>query len=162
MLARMKLLHALFVVLTISLMAGCTHVTRETIPPKVKLIGVVLQEVQLFEQRYQLTLRLQNPNEYSIKVRGIEFNVDLNGEPFAQGVANDTVTLPGFGETTAEVAVSSNILTLMRQLSENKNDISYSIHGKIKLDNIPLPISFSSEGSLEDFGGKKNITTNQM
>lgn len=162
MLARIKLLHALFVVLTISLMAGCTHVTRETIPPKVKLVGVELQEVQLFEQRYQLTLRLQNPNEYSIKVRGLDFNVDLNGEPFAQGVANDTVTLPGFGETTAKVAVSANILTLMQQLSENKNNISYLIHGKIKLDNIPLPISFSSEGSLDDFGGKKNITTNKM
>lgn len=147
----MKRLPVIFFALTLSLMSACTHVTRETIPPKVKLVGLVLQEAQLFEQRYQLTLRLQNPNEYRIKVRGIDFNVDLNGDSFAQGVTNDSVTLPAYGETTAKVSVSSNILTLMRQLSENNNDISYRIYGRIKLDNIPMPISFESEGRLDDF-----------
>ena len=162
MFSRMRRLAVIFFSLTVLLTSACTHVTRETTPPKVQLVGVVLQEAQLFEQRYQLTLRLQNPNEYKIQVRGVDFNVDLNGESFAQGVANDSVVLPGYGETTAKVSVSSNILTLMRQLSDNNNDISYRIYGRIKLDNIPLPVSFESEGRLDDFIEKMKSTTKKL
>lgn len=162
MFSRERRLAVIFFLLTALLTSACTHVTRETTPPKVQLIGVVLQEAQLFEQRYQLTLRLQNPNEYEIKVRGLDFNVDLNGDSFAQGVANNSVILPGYGETIAKVSVSSNILTLMRQLSDNNNDISYRIYGRINLDNIPLPVSFESEGRLDDFIDKLKSNTKKL
>lgn len=134
--------------LIVPLLSGCSYMTRDTVPPRVQLLGVQLQAAQLFEQRYLLQIRIQNHNDFDLDINGIEFNVELNDEPFAQGVSNKAVSVPGFGEAITEVSVSSSILTLMQQMSGGGDEVRYRVAGRVKLKGIPIPVSFESQGDL--------------
>lgn len=130
------------------LLAGCSYMTRETLPPRVQLVNLQLQTAQLLEQRYLMTIRLQNPNEFDLEINGFDFNLELNGAPFAQGVSSREVSVPGFGDATTEVLVSSSLLTLMQQMKGGQNAVKYRVFGRVKLKGIPVPVSFESEGEL--------------
>lgn len=132
-------------------LAGCSYMTRETIPPRVQLVGLQLQAAQLLEQRYLMTIRLQNPNEFELEINGFDFNVELNGAPFAQGVSNKEVTVPGFGDATTEVLVSSSLLTLMQQMNGGQSAVKYRLFGRVKLKGVPIPVSFETKGELGNF-----------
>ncbi len=154
MLVRLRILIAGLLLLAALSSAGCTYMARETLPPRVQLLDLQLQAVQLFEQRYLMTVRLQNPNDFDLDIRGFDFNIELNGKPFAQGVSDKAVSVPSFADATTEISLSSSILTLMNQLNENGDEVKYRIFGHVKLKGVPIPVSFESKGDLKSLANE--------
>ncbi|ACL72671.1 LEA type 2 family protein [Thioalkalivibrio sulfidiphilus] len=133
-------------------LGGCAYMGVRTEPPRVHLVGMQLQQAELFEQRYLLRLRIQNPNDFPLNIRGLDFQVQVNGERFADGVSSQTLQIPGFGEGLAEVTVSSSLWSLTRQLRDmgegGLEQMEYRIFGRIALTGHALPVSFESTGDL--------------
>jgi LEA14-like dessication related protein len=133
-------------------LGGCAYMQTRTEPPRVHLVGMQLQQAELFEQRYRLRLRIQNPNDFALKVRGIDFALDLNNERFADGVSNQPLEVPAYGEALAEVEVSSSLWTLARQLRDmgeaGLRGMEYRLHGRVALTGLPVPLAFESSGDL--------------
>lgn len=148
MLARLNTLSMGLLLLALLSLSGCAYMTQETVPPRVQVLGLQLQAASLLEQRYLMKVRIQNPNDYELNIRGIDFNVELNDQPFAQGVSDKAVSVPGFGEAITEIAVSSSILTLVQQMNGGGDEVRYRLSGRVRLKGLPVPISFESEGEL--------------
>lgn len=151
MVLRLKSFFIGLLTLAVLSLSGCAYMTKDSLPPRVHVLGLQLQEAQLLEQRYLLKIRIQNPNDFKLDIDGMDFTVEMNGERFAQGVSNQAVSVPGFGEAITDISVSSSIMTLMRQLSGtniNSDDMKYRISGRVKLKGLPLSVSFENEGSL--------------
>lgn len=147
MLSRLSSFSTWLLLITVLSLSGCSYLTRETVPPRVQLVGLQLQTAQLLEQRYLMTVSIENPNDFVLDINGIDFNVELNGEPFAQGVSNKEVSVPGFGDTVTDILVSSSILTLLKQMNGGDN-VKYRVSGHVKLKGLPIPVSFESVGDL--------------
>jgi LEA14-like dessication related protein len=134
------------------LLSGCAYMGVRTEPPRVHLVGMQLQQAELFEQRYLLRLRIQNPNDFALNIRGLDFQVQVNGERFADGVSSQALEIPAYGEGLAEVAVSSSLWSLARQIRDmgegGPGQMEYRIHGRIALTGHALPVSFESTGDL--------------
>src|SRR3954471_7616553 len=77
-------------------LAGCAGLPTGMQPPSVTLSEFGVGNASLFEQQFNLKLRIQNPNREEFKVDGIAFELEVNGHPFAKGVGSQDVTVPGF------------------------------------------------------------------
>lgn len=132
----------------LTVLTGCASLSTNMEPPRVSLSNVRVLGVTLLEQQYVLTMRIQNPNDRALHISGLSFELDINGEKFANGVSNQKVTIPGYGQGTLDVTGTSTLAGLLRQLSEleHMQELKYELKGKVKIADIPVPIPFEYEG----------------
>lgn len=134
------------------LLAGCATMAGLSEPPRVSLVGIEPVDFQLFEQRFRVTLKVQNPNARDITVSGLDYEIVVNDRLFAQGVSGKPFTVPAYGESTADVDVTSTLQRVLEQLQElgarGKPSIDYAITGQVSVDGVPIPIPFAYEDTL--------------
>jgi LEA14-like dessication related protein len=122
--------------------------------PIVHLSDLRVRDVQLFEQRYTLALRVQNPNAQELPVSGLSYRVLLNKAELGRGASRQSLTIPPYGESVIEVDIISNTLSLLQRVKDigagATSGVKVSITGNMNLTNRPNPLPFSFQG---DFGG---------
>ncbi len=117
------------------ILAGCAGLPTGMQPPSVTLSDFGVGNASLFEQQFNLKLRIQNPNREELRFDGIAFELEINGHPFAKGVGGQGVNVPGFssGFMTAEaVSTLSGILRQFGRLTE-LGKFRYRIKGTLAL-----------------------------
>ena len=147
-------------------LVSCSGLTSKPESPRVTLVGLKLISVELLEQRYQVSLRVKNPNAFELPVRGIDFRLDINGQTFADGVSNQSVDVPAYGEDVIGLEVSSNLLQAFRQfqsLQESQSPgFEYRISGSMATGvyGQKLPFDYSGELQLSEpkpSGGQQGL-----
>lgn len=132
-------------------LVGCASLQPTVEAPEVFLVGLAPIGGGVFEQRVRFDLRLQNPNDFDLKLSGIEFRFDVNGEALARGLSNQEVTVPRLGETVVSVDASTTLVGLLHQvvrLSERR-ELTYDLRGKVHLRGRSAePIAFERRGEL--------------
>ncbi|NWL77583.1 water stress/hypersensitive response domain-containing protein [Pseudomonas taiwanensis] len=117
------------------LLTGCVGFgTRD--PLQVDLAGMEPIPGEGLEVRFNLKLRVQNPNEGAIHYSGVALEMDLNDLPLASGVSNQGGTLAGFGETLIEVPVTISAFSALRQAwtltgAHPVQHVPYALRGKL-------------------------------
>ena len=138
--------------LTVALLS-CSALTRKPEPPRVTLVGLKLVSVELLEQRYQISLRVKNPNTFELPIRGIDFQLELNGRNFADGVGSQSIDVPAFGENVIELEVSSNLLQVFQQLQSLDESrapaFEYRISGTMATRGYGQKLPFDYSGELK-------------
>ncbi|WP_148714593.1 LEA type 2 family protein [Chitinolyticbacter meiyuanensis] len=137
------------------LLAACAGVPSHFEKPRVSLAGIALKEAGILEQRFTLTLRVENPNDVAIPIKGLDTTLEINGQPLASGVAASAVTLPALGEARVAIDVTSNIATLLRQLrrAAESGAPRYKLAGKLFVPMRPDGLPFSVEGEVPAIDG---------
>lgn len=114
-------------------------------------------EGSLFSQTFLVTLRIQNPNDRALPVRGLWADLKIAGEPFASGVTNRAFTVPALGDSEFELKVNANmalgVLKLLSRNADQRDSVEYELNGKVSVD-LPflhsIPFHESGRYSLED------------
>ena len=75
----------LMVFLAMGLVA-CSALPFNAIPPTVSVADVDIKSIGLFEQHFDVGVRLSNPNDFDLKIEALEFELALNGRAFAKGL----------------------------------------------------------------------------
>ena len=142
----------LFAAILGAVLTGCATMAGLSEAPRVSLVSITPMGFQLFEQRFRVTLRVQNPNSQAITIRGLDYEIVVNEKPFAQGVSGKPLTVPAYGENSAQVEVVSTLQRILEQLDElsnrDKPTIDYAISGHVSVDGIPIPVPFEYRGTL--------------
>jgi LEA14-like dessication related protein len=117
--------------------AGCAPGERnEAEALHVSLVSMAPLEMGVFEQRYTMRLRVQNPRPHEVPLQGISLDLDVNGRSFARATGRTETVIPAFGEETIEVtAVSTlpDVLARLQELSSLKGDegVNYRLQGRL-------------------------------
>ncbi len=139
--------------LIFTLMAGCAGLYQNPEPPRVSITAVELVEMGILEQRYHLKLRVQNPNNFDFVVKGVQFEITLNGQSFVSGVSRNTVSIPRLGSAVLDLEAVSTLAGLARQfmeMTENKTPIArYGITGKVHLAQPAMSLPFHEAGEIK-------------
>lgn len=132
-------------------LAGCAGLTRKAEAPMVGLSNIQLSQMTLFEQRYTLQLRVQNPNDFDLPVKGMHCTLFINGREFASGVSAAAVTVPRFGEAMLDVDVVSDLRRVFEQLRDAgaTESISYRLSGKLSVDGYAFSLPFDYRGEFD-------------
>lgn len=138
--------------LIVALVAGCAAFVPQPDPPYVSLADLRISNIGLFEQRYVLQLRIQNPNDFELPITGMEYRVSFNDIEFGRGVSNDPVTVPAYGEALVKVEMVSNLGRLADQLKELElgrgEGLRYGIVGGLSIANRTSKIPFEYFGEI--------------
>ena len=89
------------------------------------------------------------------------YNLDLAGEPFAQGLADKGVEIPAMGSAILEVEAVSTTVALVKQLqrmgaSNGAEKLGYRVQGVLHLGGRPrLPFDYQGEINLAGLLGRQ-------
>lgn len=114
----------------VAMLAGCASFD-DTLPPRISLADIELAEPGLLRQDFVVDLRIANPNNIDIPVEGLTIQLEIDDQPFAEGMSNECFTLPRLSEVSLPVKASTDTLSLMRQIMSlgRSERITYRISG---------------------------------
>ena len=133
--------------------AGCAGMGQRLEPPRVKLATIRVQEFNVLETVFEVQLRVFNTNETALMVRGLECELEINGQPFAIGVSDADVEIPSYGTQLLPLNVYASVFDIIKSLQglqKHQEQLTYQIKGKVRLGAGALPsvLPFNSEGNI--------------
>ncbi len=124
--------------------------------PNLSVIGIEMLDSSLFTQRLKVRVRVQNPNDRELPVKGVSAKLEIAGEEFASGVSANSFVVPAFGEAEFDLLVDASMArTLIRMVGKSKQDqpresLDYRMSGKVSLSSgFVRSIPFDESGSLK-------------
>ena len=143
------------VILAAVLIAACASQTKLE-APNLNVINIEMLESTLFNQRMKVHVRVQNPNDRELPIKGVSATLELQGEKIATGVSAAPFTVPAFGESEFDLMVDASVAgALIRMLGKGKADqamqsLDYRLSGKVSLaSGFVRSIPFDEKGSLK-------------
>ena len=144
------------------LVVACAGIGTRLETPNISFVGIRAVEASLFEQRLEVRLRVQNPNTVALPVRGLDLEVELAGERFAQGVSAREFTVPARGEAEFDMLVTANAAAALLKLAAadrgSRDEIEYRLRGRLSTRlGLLRSIPFEETGylPLSDLGMRK-------
>lgn len=139
--------------LIVILLSGCATLSQDFDKPKVDLVGLEPGLTDGMEQNFQVNLRITNPNSEPFTLKGVYFEISVEGHELVTGVSNHSVEVPAFGESQLSLSSSASLmgtLGLMKTLMTNppSDGLGYSLYTKLSIAGQPLAIKLREEGKL--------------
>lgn len=134
-------------------LAGCASLPHNAIAPKVSVADVDLKSLGLFEQRFDVGLRVNNPNDFDLKIEALDFELELNGRAFAKGLTRVTTLVPAASSSVVRVDAvtqSDNLIQQIKTLPPGllKGNVPYRITGRVKTDKSSRWFPFEQTGTV--------------
>jgi LEA14-like dessication related protein len=122
--------------------------------PRVNISNIQPKDVKLLEQVFTMDLRIQNPSESAIDVKGLVFNLEVNNKAFATGVSNQQLTIQPFTSQVVQVEAVTTLASLLRQVSQvqksaDATKLKYRLQGTIHTGSALAKIPFDETGEIE-------------
>lgn len=143
----------LLLLLGLCTLHGCAVFNQSYTEPDVTLANVEMLKSNLWEQSFRLRMRVDNPNDRSLPIRGMHYQVYLNDMRLATGVTDNHFNVPAYGSEYFDLTVRSNIWRHLRDLLslvEHQQPIDYRIDGHIRTGLFWAPrLTLSERGTLD-------------
>lgn len=134
------------------LLCACANLNPEFDPPRVTVESVRSLPGQETAPRFEIQLRIANPNKQSLDIAGISYTVALLGREVVSGVTNDIPEIFGYTEEVVTLEAGINLFQLLRLLAElGKSDtdaLDYTFAAKIDFNGFIPTQRVQEEGSL--------------
>ena len=135
------------------LLAGCAGLGKPIEPPRVSLADIRVEKFTGFETVFQIQLRVINTNDMDLNVKGLEAQLEINGQPFAAGVSNSPVKIPSFGTELVTVTVYSSVISMFKSVYglHESEELKYRLNGKLRVagdSTFATTLPFESAGEV--------------
>ena len=144
----------LFVAVAV-LAAACSSLGSKLEAPSLSLVAVQMLSTDMFAQKFKVRVLVQNPNDLELPVRGLEYQIILMGDSFAEGMSDQAFVLPALGEAEFDMLVTTNFVSsfgrlLSRVQGGKLENIDYEITGKVMVDKgMVRKIPFNHRGTVD-------------
>jgi len=135
-----------------ALTGGCSAFAPKIEAPRLMLVSAAMTSGDIFSQTFLVRLHVQNPNDRDLPIRGIDYQLFLEGDSFAEGVSNKPFVVPALGETEFDMTVRTNFVSgigrLLSRLS-GRDRVEYLFEGKVLTDvGMIRKIPFQERGTI--------------
>jgi LEA14-like dessication related protein len=122
--------------MALAALAGCAASALNLKTPQLSLVSVQHAGGDLVEQRFTVRLRVQNPNERELPIKGLKVAIELGGEHLADGVSAREFTVPAGGEAEFDMQMRADavgaVLKMLRQRGSGSKEVGYRIKGEVE------------------------------
>ena len=146
---------ACLVVLASVMLGACSTLPSDLITPKVDLVGIQMMSTDMFAQKFRMHVKVENPNDVELPVKGLEYQILLMGDSFAEGNTTDRFVLPAKGEVEFDMVVTTNFVSsfgrLLSRVGGGKlENLDYEISGDVLLEKgLMRKIPFNHRGQVD-------------
>jgi LEA14-like dessication related protein len=136
------------------LLSGCSLFVPKFETPQLSVVNVELQKSDLWEQRMKVRMRVVNPNDRPIPVKGLTVALEVQGEQLAHGVSGASFNVPALGEAEFDMNMTANmagaLIRLLGKGDQVRDQVDYRITGKISLsEGLLRSIPFEDHGTFK-------------
>lgn len=137
-----------------ALLGGCSLFVPKLETPQLSVVNVELQKSDLWEQRMKVRLRVVNPNDRPIPVKGLTAALEVQGEELAHGVSGASFNVPALGEAEFDMNMTANmagaLIKLLGKGDRLGDQVEYRVKGKISLsEGLLRSIPFEDKGTFK-------------
>jgi len=140
-------------VIVLCALASCSAFAPKIETPRLSLVSVGMMSADIFNQQFRVRMHVQNPNDRDIPVNGLDYELFLEGDSFAEGVSNQPFVIPALGETEFDLTVRTNFVSSIGRLVSRLNgrtQVNYVLEGKVLTDiGMFNKIPFRETGSVD-------------
>jgi len=135
--------------------AGCASIPSHLVAPQVDLVGIQMLSTDMFAQKFKVRVKVTNPNDLEVPVRGLDYQIFLMGDSFAEGNTSDRFVLPAKGEAEFDMTVTTNFVSSLGRLISRVGggkleNLDYEIAGSVLLDKgMVRKIPFNHRGTVD-------------
>ncbi len=144
----------LFITLLLGLLlSSCASLKFES--PKLSVVTVGMVSADVFSQQFRIRLHVRNPNKIELPIKGIEYQLFLQGDRFAEGTTEQSFVVPAMGEAEFDTIIKTNFMSSIGRLlsklnTSDQGKIQYAFEGSVLLSKgIVLKFPFSEQGMVE-------------
>jgi LEA14-like dessication related protein len=132
-------------------LSGCSLFVPKLEKPTLSVVRVQMLKSDLWHQEFKVRIRVQNPNDRQLPIKGIVYELDVEGQELAHGMSGDSFVVPALGEAEFDMSVSANMANmLIKLLNKNGSQVEYRIYGKISLSaGLLRSIAFDDHGTFK-------------
>jgi len=140
-------------IVLVLLLLGCAAFQQNVERPRINIANVMPRDIKLFEQVFDLELRIQNPNDTPLEVNGLAFDLELNDKRFATGVSNQSLVIDPLSSGVIHVEAITTLVGFLRQVAEYQQTqnprVSYRIKGVIYSGSAGTKLHFDDGGEIK-------------
>ncbi len=134
-------------------LSGCASLPPDFERPVVHVADIRLVGATLFEQHFKLALRIQNPNPVALPISGLNYDLAVNGVPFARGTSAEAVTVPPYGTALLQADSYTTLAGLLKQLVQlgaggAPKALRYRLTGRLSVAGLGTPLPFEHEAEI--------------
>lgn len=133
------------------LLAGCALFAPKFLTPRLSVVDVQIQHADLVEQQLKVRMRVQNPNDRRLPVKGLAYTLEIEGQELAHGVSGASFVVPANGEAEFDTHVTANLAGVMMKLLRRgaAPTLAYRLTGKVALsEGLLRSVPFEERGSV--------------
>lgn len=121
--------------------------------PSVLLTSIGLMPSDGRAPRVAIGLRVINPNRTPLKMRGLSYTVELEGQRMLTGVTSRLADVPPYSESEIEVNSAIDLLSSARFFNQLVSDATrdrmrYNLRARLDVDGMLLPLTLDESGEL--------------
>jgi LEA14-like dessication related protein len=136
------------------MLGGCSLFVPKFETPQLSVVNVELQKADLWEQRMKVRMRVVNPNDRPIPVKGLTVALEVAGQDLAHGVSGASFNVPALGEAEFDMNMTANmagaIIKLLGRGNDAGDEVEYRVTGKISLsEGLLRSIPFEDRGKFK-------------
>ena len=135
------------------LLGGCANQRFGLEPPTLALVSLRLAEATMLEQRFDLRLRITNPNPVELPLEGLSYALRVSGVEIGSGVARPQSRLAPFSDAELDLTLNTSTLDMIDLLrSWNRappEQVPYALEGRINVGRFAPSLPFARSGNVD-------------
>ena len=137
-----------------ALLTACSLLAPKFEKPTLSIESIAIERSDLLTQHLKVHMRVDNPNDRELPVKGVAFTLYIAGEETAYAASDASFVVPALGEAEFDVHVTANMAgTIMRLLGRGggaADRIEYRVVGKVELSTgLKRSIAFDRRGTFK-------------
>ena len=134
-------------------LTACASMTTEFDPPKVTLDSFKALPSEGATPRFEIKLRIANPNTQDLDIAGISYSVDILDRELVSGVTNEVPLIAGYTEEIVTLEASLQWFQLMRLITglaqEQVSNLDYRFAAKIDFNGFMPTQRIEERGTID-------------
>ena len=131
---------------------SCSAMQQSMERPRINIANITPREVKLFEQVFELELRIQNPNDLPLAINGLAFELMLNDRRFATGVSNESFVVDRLSSGVIRVEALTTLWGFLQQVAEYQRTkaprMAYRLRGNLYVGSSSVKLLFDDSGEI--------------
>lgn len=137
--------------LCVGLIAGCSTMQPGFVTPSVNITSFKPLPSEGIAPRFEISLRVVNPNSTQLSLRGMSYKVALNNFDVVDGAANALPVVPAYGEAEFKVIATVGVFEGIRFVSDllqhSNGQVAYTLKAKLDVGAMLPAINIEKTGS---------------
>lgn len=120
--------------------------------PKVDVVGITKSDTDTAALQFTIQLRIVNPNAETIHLKGLYYELSLDGINVINGTARDIPPIEGYSDIVVSVSSAASLVNSVRlaaRLMESTDDqFPYELRAKLGTSSKWMPATTVTESGI--------------